>query len=225
MLNSRQPRIIHLLFPGKPALGKSPPQFSLIYSSRETAWIHGTDFFTVRTSFLSPKKQWQCIAGNNKHWCQPVVSFTFNLPPNTHTHTHTHLTALCLGLPRWTGTSKVQPIWILLKQETVSRSGISWDICKSAPCPRQTTMPACHHSVCTGRMPFLPPNQQRQSTEGLMYHRTPEKSHAIRPLPSGMTIHTQKTLGGWPITCCTENMPQKRDTLQWQVSVTAAHCW
>jgi len=26
-------------------------------------------------------------------------------------------------------------------------------------------MPAPHHSVFTGRMPFLPPNQQRQSTE------------------------------------------------------------
>jgi len=24
-----------------------------------------------------------------------------------------------------------------------------------------------HHSVFTGRMPFLPPNQQRQSTEGI----------------------------------------------------------
>jgi len=28
-------------------------------------------------------------------------------------------------------------------------------------------MPAPHHSVFTGRMPFLPPNQQRQSTEGM----------------------------------------------------------
>ena len=27
-------------------------------------------------------------------------------------------------------------------------------------------MPAPHHSVFTGRMFFLPPNQQRQSTEG-----------------------------------------------------------
>jgi len=27
-------------------------------------------------------------------------------------------------------------------------------------------MPAPHHSFFTGRMPFLPPNQQRQSTEG-----------------------------------------------------------
>jgi len=28
------------------------------------------------------------------------------------------------------------------------------------------TSPAPHHSVFTGQMPFLPPNQQRQSTEG-----------------------------------------------------------
>jgi len=27
-------------------------------------------------------------------------------------------------------------------------------------------MPASHHSGFTGRMPFLPPNQQHQSTEG-----------------------------------------------------------
>ena len=65
------------------------------------------------------------------------------------THTHTHLTALCPGLPgwAWAGTRKVKPIWILLKQETVSGSGISWDICKSAPCSRPMTMPVPHHSV------------------------------------------------------------------------------
>ena len=41
-------------------------------------------------------------------------------------HTHTRLTALFPGLPRWASTRKVKPIWILLKQETVSGSGISW---------------------------------------------------------------------------------------------------
>ena len=52
-------------------------------------------------------------------------------------------------------------------KETVSGSGISWAICKSANCARQRTMPVPHHSTFfTGRMPFLPPNQQRQSTEG-----------------------------------------------------------
>ena len=42
---------------------------------------------------------------------------------------------------------EVKPIWILLKQETVSGSGISRAICKSAPCSRQITMPAPHPSV------------------------------------------------------------------------------
>ena len=51
------------------------------------------------------------------------------------------------GLPTWAVTRKVKPIWILMKQETVSGSGISWDICKSAPRSRQITMPAPHHSV------------------------------------------------------------------------------
>ena len=37
-------------------------------------------------------------------------------------------------------------MWILLEQETVSDSGISWAICKSAPRSRQITMPVPHHS-------------------------------------------------------------------------------
>ena len=56
---------------------------------------------------------------------------------------------------------------ILLKQETVSGSGISWAVCRSAPCSRQITTLAPHHSVFFADwMPFQPPNQQRQSTEG-----------------------------------------------------------
>ena len=91
---------------------------------------------------------------------------------STHTHTHTRLTVLFPGLPGWAGTRKVKPIRILLKQETVSSSGISWAICKSAPRSRQITTPAPHHSVFTGRMPFLPPSQQRQSTEGTAFFST-----------------------------------------------------
>ena len=66
---------------------------------------------------------------------------------HTHTHTHTRLTALCPRLPGRAGTRKVKPIWILLKQETVSGSGISCAMCKSAPRSRQVTTPAPHHSV------------------------------------------------------------------------------
>ena len=88
-------------------------------------------------------------------------------------HTHTRLRALCLALPGWAGTRKVKPIWILLKQETVSGSGISWAICKSAPRSRQITMPAPQPlKFFTGQMPFLPCNQQRQSTEGTILSLT-----------------------------------------------------
>jgi len=62
-----------------------------------------------------------------------------------HTHTHTHLMALCPDLPRLAGTTKVKPIWILLKQETVSGSGISWaiimQVCTSLQTDNQASIP------------------------------------------------------------------------------------
>ena len=74
--------------------------------------------------------------------CILMCAFTHTL-----THTHTRLTALCPGQPGWAGTRKVKPNWILLKQETVSGSGIRWAMCKSAPRSRQITMPVPHRSV------------------------------------------------------------------------------
>jgi len=73
------------------------------------------------------------------------------------------------------GTTQVSPYQKdktdldLLKQETENESGISWTICKSASRPRQTgnltsTPPL---SFFTGWMPFVPPNQQQPSTEGI----------------------------------------------------------
>jgi len=46
---------------------------------------------------------------------------------------------------------------------TVSGSGISWTVCKSASRSRQITMPVPHHSVFTGQMPFLPPLQKDEA--------------------------------------------------------------
>ena len=67
----------------------------------------------------------------------------------THTQTHTTFNG---PFSRTTRVSryqkgKTQPIWILLKQETVSGSGISWAIYKSASRSRQITTPVPHHSV------------------------------------------------------------------------------
>ena len=66
------------------------------------------------------------------HLSQPVTwCLYFRAGSSTHTHTHTRLTAPCPGLPGWAGTRKIKPVWILLEQETVSGSSISWAICVS----------------------------------------------------------------------------------------------
>ena len=113
------------------------------------------------------KKSWRVIVVVARHGMVDVLSlagrptvnhqvnysifFIVQMPPaRACGHTHIHLTALCPGLPGWASTRKVKPIWILLKQETVSGSGISWAICKSAPRCRQITMPAPHRSVFYG---------------------------------------------------------------------------
>ena len=109
-----------------------------------------------------------CTSRGTFNFSEQLYSSPSDRERNTHTHTHTHtrLTALFPGLPGWAGTRKVKPNWILLKQETVSGSGISRAICKSAARYRQITTPVPHHSsFFTGLMPFLPPNQQRQSPE------------------------------------------------------------
>jgi len=79
---------------------------------------------------------------------RPIVWYgaRFYVP---HTHTHTHpFNGPFSGTTRVSQYQKGKPIWILLKQETVSGSGsgISWAVCKSAPCSRQITTPAPHHS-------------------------------------------------------------------------------
>ena len=115
-------------------------------SSESTAGCSGL----ARSSATPPtSRSLACRPGAISRWSRESTSRPCPTPSpgNTHTHTHTHLTALCPGLPRWAGTRKVKPIWILLKQETVSGSGIGCAICKSAPRSSQITTPAPHHSA------------------------------------------------------------------------------
>jgi len=85
------------------------------------------------------------------------------------THTHTHLTAFFPGLPKWAGTRKAKPIWILLKQD----SEWQWhqlehmQVCTSLQTDNHASTPPLSFLQA---MPFLPPNQQRQSTEGSTYN-------------------------------------------------------
>jgi len=67
---------------------------------------------------------------------------------DTHTHTHTHpFNGPFSGTTNVSQYQKGKTNLVSLKQETMSGSGISWAICKSAPRSSQITTPAPHHSV------------------------------------------------------------------------------
>jgi len=85
-------------------------------------------------------------------------------PNTTKAHTHTHpFNGPFSGTTR---VSRYQKGKTSLDFTEARESEWQLAICKSASRSRQITMPVPHHSFFTGRMPFLPPNQQRQSTEG-----------------------------------------------------------
>jgi len=77
-------------------------------------------------------------------YCYCINTQQFLCEWESDTHTHTRLTALFPGLPGWAGTRKVKPIWILLKQGTVSGSGISWghmQVCTSLQTDNHASTP------------------------------------------------------------------------------------
>ena len=139
-------------------------------------------------------------------------------------HTHSHLTALFPGLPRWAGTRKVKPIWILLKEETVSGSGISWAVCKSAPHSRQTTTPAPHHSVLY-RPDALPATQSTASKHWrqmciLSHTHTHTRLTALCPgLPRWAGTRKVK-----PIRILLEQETVSGSGTSWAICKSAPHC-
>jgi len=76
---------------------------------------------------------------------QPTQPPTLHGTRNERTHTHP-FNGPFSGTTQVSQYQRGKPIWILLKQETASSSGINWAVCKSAPCCRQITTPALHHS-------------------------------------------------------------------------------
>ena len=108
----------------------------LVYRfSRRTQALHGAVFAINATNGLVT------VIG-------PLHLSAYNLSVcNTHTHAHAH--PFNGPMSGTTQVSRYQKgkTWILLQQETVSGSGISWAVCKSAPYCRQITTPAPHHSV------------------------------------------------------------------------------
>ena len=88
----------------------------------------------------------------------------------THTHTHTRLTAL---FPGTTWVSRYQKGKTSLDFTEARDSEWQWhqlghmQVCTSLQTDNNASTPPL--LFFTGRMPFLPPNQQRQSTEGKQY--------------------------------------------------------
>jgi len=123
----------------------------------------------TKTHLVEPQavgiNRWQSITcGQNNHvMCINCI--------NRNTHPFSDPFSRTTRVSRY---QKVKPIWILLKQERVSGSGISWAICKSAPRSRQITTPAPHHSV---------------------FYR-PDALPASQPTPSK---HWRQTLSTWAV--------------------------
>ena len=101
------------------------------------------------------------------HRCAATENVGHKIATQLKTTIYIRLTAFVqdnLGKPA--PCRKVNHSWFYWSERWWGCSGISWTICKSFP-PRfrQITTPVPHHQFFTGRMPFLPPSQQRQNTE------------------------------------------------------------
>ena len=97
----------------------------------------------------------------------------YRIKPYHHHHHHNHFTALFPGPPGWAGARR--ELLDFMVQGKINRG-------------RHTDKMAGRHSIrtnqyppppsspyfFTGRMPLLPPNQQRQSTEGNNYRIKPK---------------------------------------------------
>jgi len=88
-------------------------------------------------------------------------------PGQTDRQTDRHLTASFPGQPGKLSAERLNQFWFNEARDNEVA------VTSAGPYPnhyRQTTTPASHHSVFTGRMLFLTSNQQRQSTEGSSKH-------------------------------------------------------
>jgi len=104
---------------------------------------------------------------NIKYFQEGQQDKTLTAAQQTTLHAHTHLTAFFPGLPQ---VSRYQKGKTNLDFSEARDSEWQWhqlghmQVCTSLQTDNHTsTPPLCF----TGRMPFLPSNQQRQSTEGI----------------------------------------------------------
>jgi len=145
---------------------RTPKIFIISHRLDVTLWKYFTNSVCAASMFKYDESTLESILQRTAtRACNKKVqnNYQFSL-----THTHTRLTALFPGLPRWAGTRKVKPIWILRKQETVSGSGISWAICKCILL--QTDNHASTPPLCFYRPHALPAAQPTASKHWRQRH-------------------------------------------------------
>jgi len=121
-----------------------------VHSLPFTGWSNVTEsMVTIRSPCCEYNLAWSVeLKGEDlSSYSHKIESVYENVRMIT-THTHTHpFNGPLSGTTRVSQYQKGKPIWILVKQETVSGSGIGWTICKSAPRFRQITTTTPHCSV------------------------------------------------------------------------------
>ena len=146
-------------------------------------------------------------------WNSPTLSLTLR---STHMllissmyfcqcyHIHTHMHPFNV---------KVKPIWILLKQETVSSSGISWAICKSATRSRQITTPAPFPQFLQAGCPSCRPTNSVKALKAL----------SVLPVHYNITAKCSKWLNKKILLKAMDSFPWLSSTFPWHVinSLTA----
>jgi len=103
------------------------------------------------------------------------VMLMLNSAEELYTHTHTRLTALCPGLPDYQ-VSRYQKGKTNLDFTEARDSEWQWhllgymQVCTSLQTDNHASTPPLSF-LQAGWLPFLPPNQQHQSTEALYQHK------------------------------------------------------
>ena len=131
-----------------PAPGRRPSHLRLASPAASRGGPRWPPTFSVEDELKRPALRQVSAAVSQSIVTVALWRYRKIIHSHTHTHTHTHL--FNGPLSRTTRVSRYQkgkPIWISLKQETMSGSGICWAICKSAPRSRQIITPAPHYSV------------------------------------------------------------------------------
>ena len=130
--------------------------WSTLPPSLKTLWVF---FHELRVITFPIDYHWKCV--RRPFFKMQIIRWKLKIPLGNRAHRIQHASIMLKRLvPHFYPKMHLDDYW---RPFFRNPSRLMY---KSAPRSRQITTPAPHHSVFTGRMPFLTLNQQRQSTKG-----------------------------------------------------------